>query len=96
MSKSFDVVVCINSLHNLNKIGALEAINELNRVVINSKSVFIQVDAWRDNDDFLLLENWLLTANLYMKPEEWLTFFSECKFEGAYYWTILNQDGSVY
>ena len=94
-SNTFDVVVCINTLHNLNKIGALNAITEFNRIIKDPRSVFIQVDAWRDEKDLSILEKWLLTANLYMTPDQWLDFFEECDFEGSNYWTILNADGTV-
>tara|TARA_Y100000588_G_scaffold369798_1_gene439208 strand:- start:1546 stop:2220 length:675 start_codon:yes stop_codon:yes gene_type:complete len=92
---TFDAIFCINALHNLDKVDAFGAIQEMNRVVKDKQKIFIQVDSYRDNEDLTIFENWVLTAKLYMQPENWLKFFEASKFEGAYFWTILRKDGSV-
>lgn len=92
---AFDAVFCINTLHNLTKLEAFAAIQEMNRVVKQKSAVFIQVDACEDEEDREIFESWMLTANLYWSSSLWLSFFEECKFEGSYYWTILKEDGSV-
>lgn len=92
---SFDAVFCINALHNLSKLEAYKAIREMNRVVNDLTKVFIQVDAFNDSNELKILENWLLTAQMYLPPDDWLNFFEKCGFEGSYFWTILNADGSV-
>jgi len=92
---TFDAVFCINTLHNLSKVEAFGALQEINRVVRDKRKVFVQVDAYRSEEDLEIFENWVLTANLYMKPEGWLNFFKQCDFQGAFYWTVLQADGSV-
>lgn len=92
---SFDVVLCINTLHNLSKTDAYIAIKEMNRVVKTKEKIFIQVDSYRSNEDLKVFEDWVLTAKLYMTPSDWLSFFKDCNYSGSYYWTILNRDGSV-
>ena len=92
---TFDAVFCINTLHNLDKVGAFSAIQEFNRVVKNSQRIFIQVDSYRNLEDLKVFEDWVLTAKLYLSPENWLKFFRAAKFEGSYFWTILRKDGSV-
>ena len=92
---SFDAVLCINTLHNLSKIEAYAAIKEMSRVVKSQENIFIQVDSYRNNEDLKIFEDWVLTAKLYMTPSDWLSFFKDCNYRGSYFWTILNQDGSV-
>lgn len=92
---AFDAVFCINTLHNLSKVEAFGALQELNRVARDKTKIFVQVDAYRTEEDLETFEKWALTANLYMKPERWLEFFKQCGFEGAFYWTVLRADGSV-
>tara|TARA_Y100000588_G_C13884971_1_gene766176 strand:- start:26 stop:700 length:675 start_codon:yes stop_codon:yes gene_type:complete len=92
---TFDAVFCINTLHNLDKVEAFTAIKEMNRVVKNKKNIFIQVDSYRNEADLSIFENWVLTAKLYMQPEDWLKFFEDSDYEGNYYWTVLRKDGSV-
>jgi ubiquinone/menaquinone biosynthesis C-methylase UbiE len=92
---TFDAILCINTLHNLPKVEAYIAIQEMNRVVKLKKNIFIQVDSYRTNEDLKIFEDWVLTAKLYMTPSEWLDFFKDCNYQGSYFWTILNRDGSV-
>lgn len=86
----FDASVAINTIHNLELDECKKAISELIRVTKNKKNIFIQVDAFSDQNELELFEAWVLTAKTYLKPKEWLDVFSEVGYEGDYFWTIIG------
>lgn len=86
----FDAVVNINTIHNLNYLGCINAIRELNRVSKDNKSIFIQVDSYTSDHELELFKEWVLTAETYLKPEEWRHLFAEANFNGDYFWTIIG------
>jgi len=84
----FDCVVAINTIHNLEYDDCLKAIKEIQRV--SNGKAFIQVDAYRDDQELELFKDWMLTAKTYLKPEEWIDLFRHAGYTGFYYWTILE------
>ncbi len=85
---AFDVVLCVNTIHNLPLGHCKQAIREIGRVTRPGGHSYVQVDSWltdRQRDDFL---SWQLTAQTYFAPEEWRTVFAECGYTGDYYWTL--------
>ena len=84
----FDCVISINTVHNLEKKDCLEAIREIQRV--SNGKAFIQVDAYRNDEELELFKDWMLTAKTYLKPEEWIDLFKIAGYTGFYYWTILE------
>jgi SAM-dependent methyltransferase len=85
---AFDVVLCINTIHNLPLDLCKQAIREIERVKRPGGHSYMQVDSWltdRQREDFL---NWQLTAQTYFGPESWRDLFSECGYTGDYYWTL--------
>ena len=89
----FDAVVSINTIHNLDYKNCKLALKEIQRV--SNGNAFIQVDAYRDEEELEIFKDWMLTAKTYLKPEEWLELFDEVGYTGYYYWTILTKDGTV-
>jgi len=87
---SFEAVLCINTLHNLEVDDARAALVEMQR--ISSGRAFVQVDAYRNESERQLFLDWMLTAKSFFKPEEWIKIFAECGYSGDYYWTILDCD----
>lgn len=83
---SFDVVIAINTLHNLTRPDCVRALREIERVG-RGKS-FITVDAYRNEEEKALMEAWNLTALTYMHVEEWKAFFKHAGYTGDYYWFI--------
>ena len=81
---SFDLVISINTLHNLNKNEFKIAIKEINRV--SKKNSFITVDAWTDEESKKRMIKWNLTALTYMHVDDWKFFFKENDYKGDYYW----------
>jgi ubiquinone/menaquinone biosynthesis C-methylase UbiE len=87
---SFDAVLSINTIHNLDTKGCIRALREMRRVVRNPVCCFVQVDAYRSDDEKALFESWCLTAVTYLRPSEWISLFQEASYSGDYYWTILE------
>ena len=81
-------MVAINTIHNLDKNKCINSIKEIQRVS-NGRS-FIQVDAYRNDNELQAFKDWMLTAKTYMKPEEWIEVFKESGYNGYYFWTILE------
>ena len=81
---SFDVVISINTLHNLEKKDFKVAINEIERV--SKGSSFITVDAYNTEDERIAMEAWNLTARTVMHINEWKDFFKEIGYTGDFYW----------
>ena len=82
--KSFDVVISITTVHNLERKECAMALQEIERVS-RGKS-FITVDAYRDEEQKAQMWAWNLTARAIMHVEEWKKFFKESGYTGDYYW----------
>lgn len=83
---SFDFVISINTIHNLNRDDCAVALQEIERV--SRGASFITVDAYRNAEEQQRMEAWNLTALTMMSTEEWVTFFTEVGYTGDYYWFI--------
>jgi SAM-dependent methyltransferase len=84
--KSFDVVICINTVHNLEREACGVALREIERVA--RRGAFVTVDAYRDDDERRRMEAWNLTARTMMHVDEWKAFFRSVGYTGDYYWFI--------
>jgi len=84
--KSFDLVISINSIHNLPPAACRQALREIERVSRAHK--FITVDAWRTEEEHQALLQWILTAETYMSVEDWVKTFGEIGYTGDYWWFI--------
>lgn len=80
----FDLVIAINTLHNLPLIDCKQAFREINRVTKNSS--FVMNDAWRDAKGKQSMLKWNLTALTYMSCDDWKELFKEVDYKGDYYW----------
>jgi ubiquinone/menaquinone biosynthesis C-methylase UbiE len=86
--KSFDLVISINSIHNLPPERCKQALREMQRV--SRGHSYITVDAWRNEQEHQNLLKWILTAETYMHVEDWKKLFAEVGFTGNYYWFIAD------
>ena len=84
--KSFDVVISINTVHNLPRDKCAAALREIERV--SRGAAFITVDAYRTDEERERMMAWNLTAQIIMHVDEWTAFFAECGYRGDYYWFI--------
>jgi len=83
---SFDVVISINTVHNLEREECAKALQEIERV--SKGKSFITVDAYRNEEEKRRMFDWNLTAKTIMSVEEWEMFFKEIGYTGDYYWFI--------
>ena len=88
--KSFDCVLSINTVHNLDRAGCIQALREMERLAPGRG--FVQVDAYRNPAERKVFEDWMLTAKTYGMPEDWVEILREAGYTGDYYWTILEID----
>jgi len=85
---SFDLVVSINSIHNLPLEACKKSLQEIERV--SKGKSYITVDAWRNDLERENLLKWVLTAETYMHVNDWEKLFSNIGFTGDYYWFIAD------
>ena len=85
---SFDLVLSLNTLHNLELEECRNALKEIQRVTISN--AFVQVDSYRTDAELIAFERWMLTAKTYFDPQGWLNFFAEAGYTGDYDWTIVE------
>jgi len=83
---AFDLVVSINTIHNLNREDCKIALKEIERV--SKGHSFITVDAYRNSEERARMEAWNLTALTMMSDIEWKSFFEEAGYTGDFYWFI--------
>jgi len=83
---SFDFVMSINTVHNLNREDCAISLQEIERV--SRGNSFITVDAYRNDEEKTRMEAWNLTALTMMSVDEWKEFFLEIGYTGDYYWFI--------
>ena len=82
----FDVVISINSIHNLDKQDCGISLSEIEKK--KKKHSFVTVDAYRNEKEKKRMEAWNLTGKTIMSTEEWKVFFKENNYTGDYYWFI--------
>lgn len=79
--KEFDLVISINTLHNLQIYDLEKALNELERV---GKKKYTVVEGYRNEEELFNLQCWALTAQAFFSKEEWEWIFSRFKYTGDY------------
>jgi len=84
--KSFDLVVSINTVHNLERDRCVQAISEMERV--SRRFRYLQVDSYRSEQERENFERWQLTAVTHFDPAGWRRVFEQAGYTGDYYWTI--------
>jgi SAM-dependent methyltransferase len=80
--KSFDLVVSINTLHNLRIYDLMLALKEIERVGKQHK--YIIMDSYRNENEKVNLMYWQLTCECFFTPEEWEWIFKESGYRGDY------------
>ncbi len=83
---SFDVVISINTVHNLEIDECGIALREIERVS-RGKS-FITVDAFRNEQEKERMFAWNLTGRTIMSTRDWKILFDKVGYTGDYYWFI--------
>jgi len=81
---SFDLIISINTVHNLEKEECGIALQEIERV--SRGNSFVVVDAYRTEEEKELMYAWNLTGKTIMHVDEWKKFFQDIGYKGDYYW----------
>ena len=84
---SIDLVISINTIHNLLLEECKQALHEIQRV--SRKQAFITVDAWQTEEEHKRLMKWNLTALTYMHVDDWKRLFVETGYTGDYHWFMV-------
>lgn len=83
---AFDVVISVNTIHNLVREECAQALREIERVA--RRGAFVTVDAYRDEAERERMLAWNLTAQTILHVDEWVELFEEVGYSGDYYWFI--------
>ena len=87
-NNSFDLVISLNTIHNLEKKDCIKSLQEIQR--ITKKNAFIQVDSYKTKKQKEIFEKWVLTAKYHDYPNNWIKLFKKAGYKGDYYWTIIK------
>lgn len=79
---SFDLVISINTLHNLYCYQLDKALQEIQRVGQSHK--YIVVESYRNEEEKANLLYWQLTCEMFCTPEEWMWWFQKGGYTGDY------------
>lgn len=77
---SFDLVISINTLHNLYNFDLHAALKEMERVSRGGK--YICVEGYRNESEKVNLMYWQLTCRIFHTPEEWAFDFAQAGYTG--------------
>lgn len=77
---SFDLVISINTLHNLRCFDLERALREIQRV--GKKHKYIVVESYRNEVEKVNLLYWQLTCESFYSPEEWEWWFQKTGYTG--------------
>ena len=83
---AFDVVISINTVHNLEREDCARSLREIERVARGK--AFVTMDAYRNEEERVRMAAWNLTAKTVLHVDEWKAFFDEVGYTGDYYWFI--------
>ena len=86
--KSFDLVISINSIHNLPIERLKTSIKEIKRVCRGNS--YITMDAWHNETERENLFKWVLTAETMLHVDDWKKLFREIGYTGDYWWFIAD------
>lgn len=79
---SFDLVVSINTLHNLYSDELDQALREIERVGHQHK--YICVESYRNEKEKVNLLYWQVTCEMFCTPDEWQWWFEQCGYTGDF------------
>lgn len=78
----FDLVLSINTLHNLQTFELEAALTEMERVAKANK--FLCVESYRNEKEKVNLMYWQLTCEAFYTPEEWQWWYQKTGYTGDY------------
>ena len=78
--ESFDLVISLNTLHNLYCRDLERALKEIERVGKNDK--YIVVESYRNEQEKVNMMCWVLTGECFFTPDEWQWWFEHSGYTG--------------
>jgi protein-L-isoaspartate(D-aspartate) O-methyltransferase len=78
--QSFDLVISINTLHNLHCYDLERALREVQRV--GRQRRYVCVESYRNEEEKMKLLYWQLTCEGFYTPAEWEWWFRLCGYDG--------------
>lgn len=78
----FDLVISINTLHNLHNYDLDKALREIERV--GKKNKYICVESYRNEEEKANLMYWQVTCEAFCTPKEWEWWFKQTGYTGDY------------
>ena len=87
-NNNFDLVLAINTIHNLPYEECKQSLREIQRV--SRRNAFIMVDAYRTEEQREAMLRWVLTAETMLHVDDWLKLFSDAGYTCDYYWWIVE------
>ena len=84
----FDLVISINTLHNVYIYDLEKSIKEIERVSKNKK--YICVESYRNEEEKANLLYWQVTCEAFNTPEEWKWLFRKNNYSGEYSFIYFN------
>lgn len=82
---AFDLVLSINTLHNLECFDLDRALREIERV---GKQKYLVVESWRNEEEKANLLYWQLTCESFCNEQEWTWWFEHCGYTGD--WSFIH------
>ena len=83
--KEFNLVISINTIHNLKEDECRKAIREIQRI---GKNAFIVVDSYRNEEEKERMLEWNMTGETIKSDKGWIEMFKEEGYTGDYSWFI--------
>jgi SAM-dependent methyltransferase len=80
----FDLVIAINTIHNLEFDECAQALREIERV--SKEHSFVILDAYRTEEEKQRMFAWNLTGKTILSVDSWIEFFQVNGYTGDYYW----------
>ena len=77
----FDLVISINTLHNLEIDKLSQSLKEISRI---GKKSYIVVESYRNNSELFNLQCWALTCKSFFSKNSWRWIFKKFKYSGDY------------
>lgn len=77
----FDLVLCLNTLHNLEPFELEAALAEIARV---GHRAYVCVESYRSSRELFNLQCWALTCQAFMSPRGWQWMFEKSGYHGDY------------
>ena len=77
----FDLVISLNTLHNLKIFELRKALKEISRV---GKKSYILVESFRNEKELLNLECWALTCESFFDQKGWMWIYDHFRYNGDY------------